>query len=103
MTINAAKEFMSNEITEFVAQHSPKMGLLLELTLMQITFMQMFRESTDDKELYNMVQLHTMKTLEVSAFMADISEVDIDAVVSKSIELVDCMGAIADPTRTNLH
>lgn len=106
MTVSEATAYLGEQIDQFVKETDPKAGKLLELTIMQMNFLRLMKlqmgEDLNDAG-YIMLRKHLMATLEIAAGMMSIEPEIIDRVVTKSIELVDCMNAMADPTRTNLH
>ena len=109
MTTDAedAIQYLDDQLRLFADKNSVVMGQLLELTVAQITFMQLihiqFADRLEEMD-FNLIRSHQMKTLSAVANMLDMPVEDIDHIIKKSMELVDCMQAMTDPTRTtNLH
>lgn len=106
MSTSEANNYLGQQLDEYAEKHSPTMGRLLELTMMHITFIQLLRVQFNgrmDEDEFRLIRSHLTRSMEMTARIAGISDEDTDQVISKSLELVDSMSAIADPTRTNLH
>ena len=106
MTTEAALDYLQNELDAFNKVNDKTVSELLELTISQITFIQLIYIQMGDKlaqEDLHLIRSHLMTTLETSARIAGVTPNEIDRIVKKSMELVDCMSAMTDPTRTNLH
>lgn len=99
------EDYLLNEINCFTKNSSPKVGQLLEITTWHLSFLQLLQTSFTEinVEAIKLIQLHLMKNLEISAQLLEITDSDIDQVITKSIELVDSISAMTDPTRTNSH
>jgi hypothetical protein len=105
-TLGEANKFLADQFELFTEEHSHTTGKLLELIMLNLTFMGMMSEhlqNDGDTNTYRLVQMHVMKCLDIATGMAGISDEEVTIVVDKSIELVDCLRAIADPTHTNVH
>lgn len=106
MTARDAIQYLEDEFEKFAKINDKRVGQLLELTVSQITFVQLVQIQMGDRlevEDIQIIRSHLMKTLEAAAHMAGIGAEDIDRVIKKSMELVDCMKVMTDPTHTNLH
>lgn len=97
-------QYLEDELTKFSNSNTPNVGMLLELTMLQLAFLRMVSAAPDIDDVFQLsLVAHINKTLQMAALMGSISQNDIDRVVAKGTELVDCMRAIADPTPTNVH
>jgi hypothetical protein len=98
-------EFLKKEISAYGAEHGELPQRLLEITVAQISFMQLFAAASIELEpaIASLIRKHLMQTLEMATNMVDMPAKEVNHVIKKSIELVDSINAIHDPSRTNLH
>ena len=106
MTTKTALDYLQAELDAFNKVNDSSVAELLELTISQITFIQLVNIQMGNKldaEDLTLIRCHLMTSLQSTARIAGITGPEVDRVVKKSMELVDCMSAMTDPTRTNLH
>jgi hypothetical protein len=97
-------QFIEEQLNLFTEEVGKKPSQLLELAMLNLSFVDLIYVNFEpDEAMCQRLMHHTMKCLELCAAMAGIPEAEVNSVLDKSIELVDCMQAIADPKHTNVH
>jgi len=103
--MTTSSDYLDNQIDVFTENKGHILGLLLEQCLLQITFLRVTRHDklSVSEEVQEMLVNHVNKTLQLSAALGQVSQTQVDEVIAKAANLIDCADAIVDPTRTNLH